>query len=78
MAVGPVITLGLKYTPSLMIATGYTSLAGAVTYPDPADVLAGVQYGPTGADYTGTLSIVLDVDTGRLVKLLGRTVGISL
>jgi hypothetical protein len=34
----------------------------AITWPDPADVRRGVQYGPTGADYTGTMeggSIVL-------------------
>jgi hypothetical protein len=27
-----------------------------LVWPDPADVKAGVQYGPTGVDYTGTLT----------------------
>lgn len=78
MAVGPIITGGLKYTPSLVITLGYTAAVGGATYPDPADVLVGVQYGPTGTDYTGTLSIVLDLETGRFVRLLGRKVGLSL
>ena len=78
MAVGPIITLGLKYDPGFIITLGYTAATGAATYPDPADVLVGVQYGPTGADYTGTLSVVLDLETGRIVKLLGRKVGLSL
>ena len=29
---------------------------GSPVWPDPSQVLLGVSYGPTGADYTGTLT----------------------
>lgn len=37
-------------------AVGAPHVAGA-TYPDPSDVRLGVQYGPTGIEYTGTLVV---------------------
>lgn len=41
------------------VAIGYavTPQAGGEVWPDPATVLAGIQYGPSGADYIGTLSM---------------------
>ena len=35
--------------------TGFQIPLGTLTFPSPADVKAGVQYGPTGTEYTGTL-----------------------
>lgn len=51
---------------------------GGGVYPDPADVRAGVIYGPTGAEFTGTMSILLDLNTGRLVKIIGQKVALLL
>lgn len=38
-------------------ALGATAPAGSGIYPDPATVLAGVRYGPTGVEFTGTLQL---------------------
>lgn len=35
---------------------GGSPAAATPVFPDPSDVRAGITYGPTGADYTGTLS----------------------
>ena len=51
---------------------------GGGVYPAPADVRAGVIYGPTGAEFTGTMSILLDLNTGRLVKIIGQKVALLL
>lgn len=51
---------------------------GGGVYPDPADVRAGVVYGPTGAEFTGTMSVLLDLNTGRLVKIIGQKVALLL
>ena len=51
---------------------------GGGVYPNPADVRAGVIYGPTGAEFTGTMSILLDLNTGRLVKIIGQKVALLL
>jgi hypothetical protein len=49
-------------------------------YPPPADVKTGIEYGPNGNDFTGTLSggggtstppIMLDIATGKLIKPTG-------
>ena len=37
-------------------ATLTSTVSGSAVWPDPTTVLAGTQYGPTGLDYTGTLS----------------------
>lgn len=55
----------------------HTTPGGGV-YPDPADVRAGVVYGPTGVEFTGTMSILLDLNTGRLVKIIGQKVALLL
>ena len=43
-------------------------------YPDPADVLYGVMYGPTNTEYTGTLDIGkkfrIDIATGNIVMII--------
>lgn len=44
-------TAELAQAPNTVTATG-SGVSGI--YPDPADVAAGVQYGPTGTEYTGT------------------------
>lgn len=58
--------------------TAARSTPGVGVYPDPSQVLSGVMYGPTGTEYTGTLSIVLDLNTGRLFKILTTKVGLLL
>ena len=58
-----------NYTGSSAVIT-YAGVGGVV-WPQPGDVLLGVQYGPNGNDYTGTLDaygIKYDINTGRLVK----------
>jgi hypothetical protein len=52
---------------------------GAGTYPDPATVLAGVQYGPTGADYTGTLTLTSagDIAAAVLAALNATTIPVD-
>jgi hypothetical protein len=49
-----------------------------LTWPDPADVRAGVQYGPTGIEYTGTLvaGVKIDINSGRLIKPIGSRGGV--
>jgi len=37
-------------------APGITQTPDAAEWPDPATVLAGITYGPTGADYVGTFA----------------------
>ena len=54
------------------------SAGGIAVYPLPAQVLLGVTYGPTGAEFTGTMSILLDLNTGRLVKIIGQKVALLL
>lgn len=40
----------------VLVAPTSVAAVGGIFWPAPAQVLAGVQYGPTGADYTGTLT----------------------
>lgn len=49
-------------------------------WPLPAQVLAGVAYGPTGTEYTGTYKdpIRLELETGRLVKPIGSKLALLL
>nr|MCH9839041.1 hypothetical protein [bacterium] len=54
------------------------TVPGAGVYPPQAQVLSGVVYGPTGAEFTGTMSILLDLNTGRLVKIIGQKVALLL
>lgn len=49
-------------------APGITQTPGAAEWPDPATVLAGITYGPTGADYTGTL--MAGMTTAQAAQLL--------
>lgn len=55
---------------------------GQVTgvYPDPATVLAGVTYGPSGSDYTGTLawSSAADIATAVLLRFQATTIPVNL
>lgn len=74
-----------------LIASGgiynYTGRSAVITYtgiggvwPQPGEVLLGVQYGPNGNDYTGTLNaygIKYDINTGRLVKPMTDLVVVS-
>jgi hypothetical protein len=54
----------------------------AEVWPDPSDVRAGVEYGPNGDDYTGTLPVpwVAAVETGDelagVIELLNRLSGL--
>jgi hypothetical protein len=63
--------------------TGFAATALYTAWPDPADVRAGVMYGPTGTEYTGTLvagvaaGSFLDVSTGRRV-LVANGVAVTL
>jgi hypothetical protein len=66
------IVLGGSYTYSGSNSTYKLILGGG--YPSPADVLLGINYGPTGTEYTGTLDIGqkyrFDISTGNLVMIL--------
>jgi hypothetical protein len=63
--------------------TGFAATALYAAWPDPSDVRAGVMYGPTGTEYTGTLvagvaaGSFLDVSTGRRV-LVANGVAVTL
>lgn len=48
-----------------------------MVWPLESDVRFGVQYGPTGVEYTGTLQdgIKFELETGRLFKPLNQNVG---
>lgn len=70
---GALVTAGAAISGSAVRA-----VPGAGIYPDAADVRAGVLYGPTGTEYTGTMSILLDLNTGRLVKIIGQKVALLL
>jgi hypothetical protein len=63
-------------------ATVSGSAQGQVTgvYPDPATVLAGVAYGPSGADYTGTLawSSAADISAAVLAALQATAIPVNL
>jgi hypothetical protein len=58
------------------------SAQGQVTgvYPDPATVLAGVAYGPSGADYTGTLAwtSAADISAAVLAALQATAIPVNL
>jgi hypothetical protein len=66
----------------VVMAATYTSSGGGgtIVWPDPSTVLLGVQYGPTGTEYTGTYvdAIRYELTTGRLVKPLGTKLSILL
>jgi hypothetical protein len=49
-------------------------------YPDPSTVKFGVQYGPTGTEYTGTYigQTTIDIVTGQLVKPLSSKLSMLL
>jgi len=51
-SVSPVALMG-AYTDGAVMAGG-ASVAGTLYWPIPSQVLLGVQYGPTGVEYTGT------------------------
>lgn len=57
-----------------------STLSGSIVWPDPSQVLAGVQYGPTGLEYTGTYTdgIRIDLDSGQLIKPIGSKLAIRL
>ncbi len=66
-----------NYTGRSAVIT-YTGIGGV--WPQPGEVLLGVQYGPNGNDYTGTLNaygIKYDINTGRLVKPMTDLVVVS-
>lgn len=55
--------------------------AGSLVWPLPSQVLLGVEYGPTGIEYTGTLNIFgikYDITTGKLIKPLTEKVVMTL
>jgi hypothetical protein len=65
------------------VLTGFPTTVTYPIWPDVSTVLLGTNYGPTGAEYTGTFvgftdAIKLDITTGRLIKLLTDKVVISL
>lgn len=63
-------------------STFYNATVGN-QYPNPGQVLAGIQYGPTGTEFMGTFvgftnAIKYDLSTGRLVKILTDRTTLSL
>lgn len=54
VATGGALATGLFAGISLIAPTATASGSASAVYPLPAQVLLGVTYGPTGADYTGT------------------------
>lgn len=56
------------------------TIAGGAVWPLPGQVQAGVVYGPTGVEYTGTYvdKIRLELETGRLAKPIGASLSILL
>lgn len=76
------MTIGLGNLFSMATAGLYidVDLSGAV-YPDEADVLDGVQYGPTGTDYEGTFGAAVGLDVldpaSALVHLYGVNAGVA-
>ena len=56
------------------------TVAGGIVWPLPGQVQAGVVYGPTGVEYTGTYvdKIRLELETGRLAKPIGASLSILL
>lgn len=73
----------LKRNRKLLAVGGAYAWAGSsatitragMSWPLPSQVLFGIQYGPTGVEYTGTLEVgatgyVLDISSGSLVKVL--------
>lgn len=54
VAPGPVTLTPGKLSNTNQFYSATVSIAGSAVYPLPAQVLLGVTYGPTGADYTGT------------------------
>ena len=77
---GTRLLVGAAGTFSIGTITAVGSGAGGIIWPNPAQVLAGVQYGPTGAEYTGTYTdpIRFELDTGRLVKPIGSKLALLL
>lgn len=61
-----------SYTYTGITATLVYTPGAAFGYPLPSQVQWGVQYGPTGVEYTGTFigNTTLELETGRLVKPL--------
>ena len=80
MAIGPVVSRGFGSFGSnyLVALRGYKSGVPSVVFPPIGSVLHGVTYGPNGNDYTGTLNLLYDVKTGKLVKVLTGTLGMTL
>lgn len=68
------------------VITGYYTDSASLLYfprqgyPDPATVLSGTLYGPTGVEYTGTYSdsIRINLNTGELMKPIGRKLALPL
>jgi hypothetical protein len=62
------------------VIIGAAARTGAVVavWPAPSVVLAGTVYGPSGTEYTGTMSILIDINSGKLVKLISSKLGLPL
>ncbi len=73
-AASVVVSVEFSSTDALDVFSSAATVLGEL-WPDPADVRAGVMYGPTGTEYTGTLvagiaaGSFLDVTTGRRVMV---------
>lgn len=50
------------------VRSGFTPVSAGAVWPSPSDVRAGVTYGPTGSDYTGTLTSTGGVSKARAVN----------
>ena len=73
--------LTINCTTGAATANGFLATVVNPYWPLPSQVQAGVVYGPTGADYTGTYvdsAIKYDLTTGRLVKPINSKVVMSL
>lgn len=51
---------------TLYLLLYWQGTGGGPAYPDPSYVLSGITYGPTGADYTGTLVPLENLSAGDL------------
>ena len=79
LANGAAVAL-LASLPASVLAGTLQAWGGGPRYPDPAQVLAGVAYGPTGFEFVGTYTdpIRFELESGRLVKPIGSKLALLL
>lgn len=77
-SVSPVSMMAVYTDDAVVSGSAQGQVSGV--YPDPATVLAGVAYGPSGSDYTGTLAYASAVDIGTeiLLRLQATVIPVNL